>query len=87
MTFCSVSWPSSNASIDVSAEARRKEKFLEGKTLVNGCLVFLEKSVEKIIFSKKDLLIILMWENFERLWAKWGAILEKSQTGIMRVRG
>ena len=31
--------------------------------------------------------MILMLENFERLWAKWGAISEKSQTGIMRVRG
>ena len=29
--------------------------------------------------------MILMWKNFEKLWAKWGAILEKSQTGIMRV--
>ena len=52
MTFCSVSWPSSKASVDVSAEARRKEKFLEGKILVNGCLVFLEKSVEKITAQK-----------------------------------
>ena len=27
--------------------------------------------------------MILMWENFERLWAKWGSIPEKSQTGII----
>ena len=31
--------------------------------------------------------MILMSENFERLWAKCGAIPEKSQTGILRVGG
>ena len=86
MTFCSVSWPSSKASVDVSAEARRKEKFLEGKILVNGCLVFLEKSVEKITAQKgssHDTDVGKLWE----IVGQMGSYSRKSQTGIMRVGG
>ena len=59
MTSCSVSWPSSNSSVDVSAEATlffgfsvKYLLFFEGEILVNGCLVFLEKNVEKITAQK-----------------------------------
>ena len=59
MISCSVSWPPSNSSVDVSAEAKLFLGFsvkcillFEGETLVNGCLVFLEKSVEKITAQK-----------------------------------
>ena len=59
MTSCSVSWPSSNSSVGVSAEATlffgfsvKYLLFFEGEILVNGCLVFLEKSVEKITAQK-----------------------------------
>ena len=59
MTSCSVYWPSSNSSVDVSAEAKlffglsvKYLLFFEGEILVNGCLVFLEKSVEKITAQK-----------------------------------
>ena len=56
---CSVYWSSSNSSVDVSAEAKlffglsvKYLLFFEGEILVNGCLVFLEKSVEKITAQK-----------------------------------
>ena len=59
--------------------------FFEGEILVNGCLVFLQKSVEKITFQKvpsHDTDVRKLWE----IVGQMGAILEKSQTGIMRVR-
>ena len=93
MTSCSVSWPSSNSSVGVSAEATlffgfsvKYLLFFEGEILVNGCLVFLEKNVEKITAQKGSAHDTDV-ENFERLWAKWGDIPEKSKTGIMRVGG
>ena len=60
MTSCSISWPSSNSSVDVSAEAtlffgfsvKYLLFFFEGEILVNVCLVFLEKNVEKITAQK-----------------------------------
>ena len=59
MTSCSVSWPSSNSSVEFSAEATlffgfsvKYLLFLKGEILVNGCLVFLEKNVEKITAQK-----------------------------------
>ena len=98
MTFCSVSWPSSKASVDVSAEARRKEKFLEGKILVNGCLVFLEKSVEKITAQKgssHDTDVGKLWEIVgqmggysrkipNRYYKGWGLRLWNFQRGYSR---
>ena len=59
MTSCSVSWPSSNSSVEFSAEATlffgfsvKHLLFFKGEILVNGCLVFLEKNVEKITAQK-----------------------------------
>ena len=46
MTSCSVSWPSSNSSLDASAEVTLFFGF-SVKYLVNGFLVVLEKNVEK----------------------------------------
>ena len=60
--------------------------FFEGEILVSGCLVFLEKNVEKIIAQKgssHDTDVRKLWE----ILGQMGVIPEKSHTGIMRVGG
>ena len=61
MTSCSISWPSFNSSPDSSAEVTlffgfsvKYLLFFDGEILGNGCLVVLEKSVEKITAKKES---------------------------------
>ena len=61
MNSCSVSCPSSNLSVDVSAEAKiffgfsvKYLLFFEREISVNGCLFFLEKRLEKITAQKRS---------------------------------
>ena len=105
MTSCSVSWPSSNSSVDVSAEATlffgfsvKYLLFFEGEILVNGCLVFLEKSVEKITAQKgssHDTDVGKLWEIVgqmggysrkipHRYYKGWGLRLWNFQRGYSR---
>ena len=105
MTSCSVSWPSSNSSVDVSAEATlffgfsvKYLLFFEGEILVNGCLVFLEKSVEKITAQKgssHDTDVGKLWEIVgqmggysrkipNRYYEGWGLRLWNFQRGYSR---